>query len=120
MKQTEYLIQRDLIKWLRLKYPKALFCASAGGLHTSRNQAVKMKSAGYVKGFPDLFIYEPSRGFNGLAIELKAENGTVSPEQTEWIQALNARGYYATVCKGFDEAAATIQSYFSPIKLKMQ
>ena len=74
--------QQIVINYLKLSYPNALYCASAGGMRTSFLQAVKMKRTGYVKGFPDLFIYEPRGSFYGLAIEMKKEKGgTVSPEQ---------------------------------------
>jgi hypothetical protein len=113
-REIELAIQVDLVKWLELRFPGVLFCASAGGMRTSMRQAVKMKRSGYRKGFPDLFIYEPRRGFNGLAIELKSEEGSPSKEQIAWITRLNARGYYATICKGLDEAMATVEAYFKP------
>ncbi len=80
--ESEANQQEIVIKYLRLAYPDALYCASAGGMRTSYLQAIKMKRTGYVKGFPDLFIYEPRGEFHGLAIEMKKEKGgTASPEQ---------------------------------------
>ena len=66
--ESEANQQEIVIKYLRLAYPHALYCASAGGMRTSYLQAIKMKRTGYVKGFPDLFIYEPNQDFHGLAI----------------------------------------------------
>ncbi len=70
-----------------------------------------MKQTGYVKGFPDLFIYESRNGFNGLAIELKTFKGVASPEQKEWNKRLIERGYDAHICKGFDAAIQVIDAY---------
>jgi len=114
----EHETQVSLIKWIEFNFPNALFCASAGGMRTNIRTASKMKAAGYRKGFPDLFFYEPRRGFKGLAIELKKEEGgKVSDSQKMWIEKLNARGYYASVCEGFNEATATIEAYFNENKL---
>ena len=107
----EYQLQKALIQWINLKYPKLLYCASAGGVRTSFTQAKKMKATGYVKGFPDLFIYEPKGDFHGLAIEIKTEKGRVSISQINWITKLEERGYYAKVCKGFDQCKSIIELY---------
>ena len=112
--ESEQNQQEIVIKYLRLAYPDALYCASAGGMRTSYLQAVKMKRTGYVKGFPDLFIYEPRGEFHGLAIEMKKEKGgTASPEQKEWQEQLRNRGYCSYICKGNEEAIKVIDEYFS-------
>lgn len=107
----EHDIQVQLIDWLEMRFPGALFCASAGGMRTSLRTAARMKAAGYRKGFPDLFIYEPRVSFHGLAIELKTETGKPSPEQNEWIDGLAKRGYVATICYGYEEARQAIEFY---------
>ncbi len=112
--ESESNQQEIVIKYLKLAYPDALYCASAGGMRTSYLQAIKMKRTGYVKGFPDLFIYEPRGEFHGLAIEMKKEKGgTASPEQKEWQEQLRNRGYCSYICKGNEEAIKVIDEYFS-------
>ena len=112
--ESEANQQEIVIKYLRLAYPDALYCASAGGMRTSYLQAIKMKRTGYVKGFPDLFIYEPRGSFNGLAIEMKKEKGGVaSPEQKRWQEQLRNRGYSSYICKGSEEAIKVIDEYFN-------
>jgi len=104
--------QQIVVRYLKEHYPTALFCASAGGMFTSPRQAIKMKLTGYVKGFPDLFIYEPNETYKGLAIEMKrTKGGVVSSEQKEWIKGLNERGYYAVICKGSEQAIQVIKEY---------
>jgi len=109
---SEATIQQLVVRYLRSVYPSALHCASAGGVHTSYKQAKKMVATGYVKGFPDLFIYEARGNYHGLAIELKTHKGSTSLHQRAWIQELTNRGYKAVVCKGYDSALQTIDSYF--------
>ena len=112
--ESEAKQQEIVIKYLRLAYPHALYCASAGGMRTSYLQAIKMKRTGYVKGFPDLFIYEPNQDFHGLAIEMKKEKGGVaSPEQKSWQEQLRNRGYASYICKGNEEAIKVIDEYFN-------
>ena len=113
MKNEEALIQEAVINYLVAQYPKALYCASAGGVRTSMKQAVKMKKTGYVKGFPDLFIYEPKKEWHGLAIEMKTAKGVVSQSQKEWRKNLDQRNYMAFVCRSFDEAKIVIDEYLA-------
>lgn len=78
------------------------------------NEAKRMKATGYKRGFPDVFVYEPRGPFHGLAIELKKEKGgTVSKSQKEWQQALEKRGYHATVAKGYDMAVDVLERYLT-------
>lgn len=112
--ESEANQQEIVIKYLRLAYPHALYCASAGGMRTSYLQAIKMKRTGYVKGFPDLFIYEPNADYHGLAIEMKKEKGGIaSPEQKSWQEQLRNRGYASYICKGSEEAIKIIDEYFN-------
>ena len=105
-------VQKAVIDYLKYTYPGALYCASAGGVRTSMKQAIKMKATGYVKGVPDLQIFEPMGNYHGLLIEIKDIKGVVSKEQKEWISQLNKRGYYATYSRGFDATIKVIDDYF--------
>jgi hypothetical protein len=112
--ESESNQQEIVVKYLKLAYPDALYCASAGGMRTSYLQAIKMKRTGYVKGFPDLFIYEPRNEYNGLAIEMKKEKGGVaSPEQKRWQEQLRNRGYASYICKGSEDAIKVIDEYLN-------
>jgi len=118
MLNREYYEQVNVVKYMSLTYPCALYCASAGGMRTGIATAKKMKNMGYVKGCPDLMIFEPRNTYKGLFVEMKAPairgyaaKGSPSPEQTDWQIKLNTRGYLACICYGFDEAKAVIDKY---------
>ena len=113
LKQIEQQIQTAVVKYIRLSYPDLLFCASAGGMRTSFKQAVKMKATGYVRGFPDLFIYEPVGKYYGLALEIKTSKGRPTKEQLNWKKRLLDRGYFAEIVYGFEHTRKVIDSYFS-------
>ena len=114
MAQNELKIQIAVVNWIKSNFPEILYCASAGGMRTSLSVAKKMKASGYVKGFPDLGIFHPTMKHNGMFIELKADKKCyASKEQKEWVEKLNERGYYAVVCKGFDESIEQITEYLN-------
>ena len=113
MKNEEALIQEAVINYINAQYPGTLYCASAGGVRTSMKQAVMMKRTGYVKGFPDIFIYEPKGQWHGLAIEMKTAKGVMSQHQKEWQNELIKRGYIAVTCKSFDQAQIIIDEYLA-------
>jgi hypothetical protein len=113
MKNNEYQLQKNVIKYIKLKYPSLLYCASAGGMRTSMTQAKKMKATGYKKGFPDLFIYEPKGKYHGLALELKIKKGRPTKSQLDWRNELNKRNYVSEITYGFDETIEILDRYLS-------
>ena len=110
---SEQRLQSEVVRYIKLKYPKVRFCASGGGMRTYVSVAKRMKEAGYVKGFPDLQITEARGSFFGLFLELKTEKGRPTKEQKEWIEDLHDRGYEAIICKGIDETIKAIDDYLS-------
>ena len=112
---SEERLQSEVVRYISLQYPKARYCASLGGIYTGPRQAMKAKRTGYSKGFPDLFIYEPSPcgKYHGLALEIKTIKGRATKEQKEWIEALNDRGYKAEVVKGLPAILNLIDSYMN-------
>ena len=122
MRNQEEEVQRSVVKYLKMRYPKAKYCASLGGIRTSYKQAVKAKATGYVKGFPDLQICVPmGRGdaegggvYHGLFLEIKKDKKSYpTKEQKEWIAYLNEQGYCVRVTKGLDESIEVIDNYFN-------
>jgi hypothetical protein len=107
---SEEKLQTNFVRYLTLKYPKARYCSSLGGIRTSMRQAIKAKSNGYVKGFPDIQICEAKGGFHGLFIELKYK-GYPTKEQKEWIKDLSERGYKSVVARGLDQACDVLNDY---------
>jgi hypothetical protein len=121
MRNQEEEVQKAVVKYLQLRYPKIRYCASLGGIRTSFKQAVKAKATGYVKGFPDLQICMPTYeggigggGYHGLFLEIKKDKKSYpTKEQKEWITYLNDVGYCARVTKGVDESIQIIDDYLN-------
>lgn len=72
----------------------------------------RLRAEGLKKGVPDICLPVPRGIWHGMYIELKRQcGGKTSPEQREWIDALNAQGYRACVCRGWEAAAREIEKY---------
>lgn len=70
--------------------------------------AAKLKGHGVKRGVPDVLIFGSPPNYPespGAAIELKRrEGGITSPEQKEWLEYLENRGWCCAVCRGWEEA----------------
>ena len=107
--------QAAVIQWAeyesaRLPGVNMIYAIPNGG---SRNklEAVNLKRQGVKAGVPDLCLPVARGGFHGLYIEMKRrEGGRLSDHQREWLTRLQAQGYAAVVCKGFDEAVTAIEN----------
>lgn len=111
--QSEEGDQILFVNWVNRTYPD-----QAGQLHHSPNGGYRdrrtghrMKLMGTKAGFPDLVLYHPVRPYAGLVVELKTDKGVVSDRQTEWLKSLRACGFRTAVCRGLDEAQATLREY---------
>lgn len=102
--------QRKVIKHLRANYD-VLFSATVGGMDMRPLERIKMVNDGYVKGIPDLLIFEPRGQYHGLMIEMKKPGGKPTPEQLEWQTGLNKKGYKSCICYGVEEGIQCIDEY---------
>ena len=110
---TEDAIQITLLEWLRLAHPKAwpLCHHSPNGGARNAITGARLKCMGVRRGFPDLTLWLPRRGFQGLAVELKAPKGRLTPEQAAWLEHMATIGWCAVTCVGFDAAQRQFQEY---------
>ena len=107
--------QVALIKWVReVKniYPvlKLLYAVPNGG---DRNLCVarKLKAEGVLVGVADLCLPAARRGYHGLYLEMKSEEGVATEEQKEFLRGVSGEGYCAVIAQGVDEAKATLEWY---------
>lgn len=99
-----------LVAYLRVRGIKFTHIPNeTGGSPEAKRRAIRMKRQGTSKGFPDYIVALPGVGV--VYIELKRIKGSsVSPEQVEWIEALNAcPGTEARICKGASSAIDFIE-----------
>lgn len=110
---TEAQEQRVVADWLDLH--KIKWCHVPNGSFKSKAAAGIFKALGLKSGIPDILIFDPppnAPGRAGMAIEMKrVKGGTVSPEQKEWLSALEQRNWITQVCKGATEAIKTLEIF---------
>ncbi len=98
-----------LVAYLRLRGIKFTHVANeTGGTLEAKRRAIRVKRQGVSKGFPD---YVCIVGDNLIMIELKRVRGSAtSPEQKDWIAALNqVTNVHAFICKGASVAIDIIE-----------
>lgn len=110
---SEHDHQVLVVEWFRLKYPMLRIMATPNGGKRHIKTAMALKSEGVSAGFPDLFIPAPRGIWHGLMIEMKKPGGHLSDTQKEWLEYLNAVGYFAIECHGFDAAKSIIEFYLA-------
>lgn len=76
----------------------------------------KLKAEGLQPGVSDILYLQARGEYNCLAIEMKAQDkrnskDAVTPEQIEFLEAVNANGGLGEVCYGCDEALAIFETY---------
>ena len=115
--QRELEEQAMVAQWFNYSYPKHKLIISASGGSRHPLEAANLKRSGLVRGIPDILVPRPTVTAAGLWIEFKPTTlpgipkARVRPEQKEMIEYLNAQGYIALVCWGFDETTETIRNY---------
>jgi hypothetical protein len=95
----------DLLGWL--------WCHVPNEGKRSKAYGGRLKAEGMKRGVPDVLIFEDyiwgKQLGHGVAIELKSESGTTTPEQRDWLDALDERGWLVSVCRTMDQVCAVLK-----------
>lgn len=115
---TEQQHQICVIQWsqqptIREKYPELAMLFHIANERSDKVQASILKKMGVKKGVPDLCLPVPSGKYHGLFIEMKTDTGRASAEQLWWISHLEANGYAAAVCYGWNRAVEVLEWYLN-------
>ena len=102
------------MQWFKMAHPDLRVFAIPNGGKRGKMEAMRLRLEGVCSGVPDLMIPTPRGQHHGLFVEMKrTKGGSVSKEQKDWIAYLQAQGYQAIVCRGFEEAKRGIECYLS-------
>lgn len=117
--RPEEKLQRRVFKEIINKNPLIYKCSFATKNEGKRNwkEGQLQKELGLIAGVPDIYIDYPTQTHHGLRLELKEKSpstgrfGRPTKHQIEMINTLNALGYFAKICYGFDDVKQTIDHY---------
>jgi hypothetical protein len=121
-------IQKRVCSYLRKHYPHVDFHSDyAAGLKLTKSQAGIRKSLQSGRGWSDMFIAYPSRGYHGLYLELKRDGIAIyvsrGPRKGKLVQdekilleaafldRMNRLGYFGRFAVGYDNAIKIIDWY---------
>ncbi len=113
MRHIESIIQRQSVRWFRIQYPKLrlnLFAVPNGGARLKTEGGI-LKGEGVTAGVADLLLLYPSKGYHGLCIEMKTEDGEQRPSQKAWQAAVEAVGYKYIICRSVYDFSDQVNDY---------
>lgn len=90
--------------------PLHLFHIPNGGSR-GRYESQNLKRSGVRPGILDLFLAVQRGKYHGLFVEMKDEDGKVSPDQERALDAFELQGYKCVIARGHQEAIASIGDY---------
>lgn len=107
MKVSEDELQISCFEWIELMRPahpilEWVIHVPNGGKRP-RGAAGKLKAMGVKPGVLDVLLPLPYNGWSGLAIEMKVGKNTTTEQQDDWLQVIEASGYYTAVCYTLEE-----------------
>lgn len=104
-------IQKYLFDWIGWHGLQNICFAIANQRKCSPAYGQKLKKMGVKAGVSDIFIARSMHGFHGCYLELKTKNGKLSPEQKEFLTAMNKEGYLTLVSHSLDDAIRCVDVY---------
>jgi hypothetical protein len=131
---SEHNLYEQIARYLQQQYPDVIYRFDVGAdLKLTMGQAAKHKRLHPKRGYPDLFIAEPSTNIwnnpvrewglhFGLYVEIKKDGEKLNKKDGSWrtphiaeqagmLENLRARGYRAEFGVGFDECKQIIDEY---------
>lgn len=105
-------LQMDLVRWIDVKYPNALYTHCPNGGNRSLSEGIKFKLMGVKPGVPDLIFFDPIGIYIGLAIELKSGKNKTTKAQNEWLKRLDENTFKTAVHYTFEGACREIEEYY--------
>lgn len=115
MKVSEDDLQISCFEWIelmRLAHPILEWVIHVpNGGKRPRGAAGKLKAMGVKPGVLDVLLPLPYNGWSGLAIEMKVGKNTTTEQQDDWLQVMEASGYYTAVCYTLEEFMGHVKRF---------
>lgn len=111
--KPEQIDHINTVNWFHYQYPEFAddFHHFANERKCTVQQGRTLKRMGVKRGVLDFHLALSCGGFHGLWVELKVDKGKLLPEQIDFINRKNARGYLAVAVWGFEAAKEVLKTY---------
>lgn len=106
---AEARVQAACIAFVRAVAPDCLVFAVPNGGLRSKSEASRMRWTGTLAGVPDMILLAP--GARAIFIEVKADKGRLSPEQSEVIEWIERLGFSCWIVRSVDDMRAVLQRH---------
>lgn len=108
LRHIESQIQRQMVQWFRLQYPRYIIAAIPNGGQRNALEAKIMKSEGVLAGFSDLIVIANK---NVLFVEVKTTTGRQSELQKKFQSAVEYLGFQYSVCRSLQDFQMRIEKW---------
>jgi hypothetical protein len=108
--------QKAFFRWwgmMKHRWPNCICFAIPNGGRRDAITGARLRLEGVLAGVPDIFLAKAASGKYGMFIEMKTKRGRVSESQRGLFPLLEAQGYGVAVCRGWHEAAETVEAYLA-------
>jgi len=116
VRHPEAISQRSVILWWAYSHkvlgiPEHLLFSVPNGGYRHPFEAKLLREEGMRSGVADLILLVPRGIYHGMALEMKSQEGRLSPEQKEWAAAATSQGYLCVVAYSTEEAIKFLTDY---------
>jgi hypothetical protein len=116
-RQTELREQMAVFRWrdlAMLKWPELRWLHSIpNGTFSSGQAGAIAKQSGLTRGVSDMFLPVTRNSLPGLYIEMKSEDGDLTPEQEDFRDFVKSQGYMWFECRSSKQAIMEIERYLN-------
>ena len=118
--ENEYDLHTKVVQFIRRFYPDALLVACLGERQDTSKKRISSFKKGYMKGQPDLIVYNLHKKYNGMYIEFKTPlcNAVLSEHQHKLINKYEENGYKCIFSNDYDLITKEINDYVHDIRIK--
>lgn len=119
--ENEYDMHKQLINFIKVKYPQILLSIQSGELQNETQQnRIKSYNMGYEAGSFDIIINNLHKKFNGFAIELKSPTGKgiVSERQLTMQKKYEMNNFKTLISNDYNETIFQIIEYMNETRIR--
>lgn len=107
-RHLESQIQRQMVAWFRLQYPRYIIAAIPNGGQRSALEAKIMKGEGVLAGFSDLVIIADR---SVLFVEVKTKDGRQSKLQKKFQADVERLGFQYFICRSLQDFQLDVEKW---------